>query len=61
MNRSQRPENFKNLPIEEKIKIIQDEIKQIEDGTVHNQQTTKRIRNRRLEIQNLLNPDSVVD
>ena len=52
-----RPENFNDLPVEEKTKIIQEEITKIEEGKTHNTSTVKRIRNRRLEIHNLLNPD----
>ena len=52
-----RPANFNGLPVEEKTKIIQDEITKIVEGLSHNTHTMKRIRNRRLEIHNLLNPD----
>ena len=52
-----RPENFDDLPVEERTRIIQDEITKIEEGKTHNASTVKRIRNRRLEIHNLLNPD----
>ena len=52
-----RPANFNDLTVEERTKIIQQEITKIEEGKTHNTYTTKRIRNRRLEIHNLLNPD----
>ena len=52
-----RPANFDDLPVEERTRIIQDEITKIEEGKSHNTHTVKRIRNRCLEIHNLLNPD----
>ena len=52
-----RPENFNDLPVEQRTKIIQKEITKIEAGKTHNTHTVKRIRNRRQEIHNLLNPD----
>ena len=52
-----RPANFKDLPVEERTRIIQEEITKIEEGKSHNTHTMKRIRNRRLEIHNLMNPD----
>ena len=51
------PANFNDLPVEEKTKIIQEEISKIEEGKTHNANTVKRKRNWRLEIHNLLNPD----
>ena len=55
-----RPANFNDLPVEERTRIIQDEITKIEEGKSHNTHTVKRIRNRRLEIHNLLNPDEQI-
>ena len=55
-----RQANFNDLPVEEKTKIIQEEITKIEEGKTHNASTVKRIRNRRLEIHNLLNPDEQI-
>jgi len=52
-----RPANFNDLPVEERTRIIQEEITKIEQGKSHNTHTMKRIRNRRLEIHNLMNPD----
>ena len=52
-----RPANFNDLPVEERTMIIQEEITKIEQGKSHNTHTMKRIRNRRLEIHNLMNPD----
>ena len=52
-----RPANFNDLPVEERTMIIQQEITKIEQGKSHNTHTMKRIRNRRLEIHNLMNPD----
>ena len=52
-----RPANFNDLPVEERTRIIQEEITKIEEGKSHNTHTMKRIRNRRLEIHNLMNPD----
>ena len=52
-----RPANFDDLPVEERTRIIQDEITKIEEGKSHNESTVKLIRNLRLEIHNLLNPD----
>ena len=52
-----RPKNFNDLPVEQRTKIIQEEITKIEEGKTHNARTVKRIRNRRLEIHNLLNLD----
>ena len=51
------PANFNDLPVEERTRIIQEEITKIEEGRSHNTHTMKRIRNRRLEIHNLMNPD----
>ena len=55
-----RPANFNDLPVEERTRIIQEEITKIEEGKSHNTHTMKRIRNRRLEIHNLLNPDEQI-
>ena len=46
MNRSQRSANFNDLPVEERTKIIQEEITKIEAGKTHNTRTVKNIRNR---------------
>ena len=55
-----RPENFNTLTVEERTQIIQEEIQKIENGKTHNAHTVKRLRNRRLEIHNILNPDSAI-
>ena len=45
-----RPENFNDLPVVERTKIIQQEITKIEEGKTHNAHTVKRIRNRRTDL-----------
>ena len=55
-----RPENFNDLPVDERTQIIQLEKTKIEEGKTHNAHTVKRIRKLRLEIYNLFNPDTLV-
>jgi hypothetical protein len=54
-----RPENFSNLPVEERRTIIQAEITKIEKGNTHNTITSRRLRKKKAELANLDNPEAV--
>ena len=54
-----RPENFSNLPVEERRTIIQAEITKIEKGNTHNTITSRRLRKKKAELANLDNPEAL--
>jgi len=56
-----RPENFSNLPVEERRTIIQAEITKIEKGNTHNTITSRRLRKKKAELANLDNPEALVN
>ena len=56
-----RPENFSNLPVEERRTIIQVEITKIEKGNTHNTITSRRLRKKKAELANLDNPEALVN